>query len=132
MAQYINAKELFSEVVKSKELGQLTPRAVEMFQIMVREISRIFKYKLNEDREDCMAFAMEDILKYWNRFDPAKSNNAFAFFTQVTKNAFAKGWRRLYPIKASMKVSISKEHGVYNFAMIPPLLIFLAYLGSLC
>lgn len=114
MAQYVSNKELVQEIIRSKELEQLTPRALEMLQRMVKEISKVFKYKMEEDREDCQAFAMEDVIKYWNRFDPAKSNNAFAFFTQMIKNGFAKGWRRLYPVKASMKVSISKEYGVYN------------------
>ena len=114
MANYVSNKELFQQIVISKENEQLTPRALEMLQRMIKEISKVFKYKMEEDREDCQAFAMEDVIKYWNRFDPAKSNNAFAFFTQMIKNGFAKGWRRLYPIKASMKVSISKEYGVYN------------------
>jgi DNA-directed RNA polymerase specialized sigma subunit len=82
---------------------------------MIKEISKVFKYKMEEDKEDCQAFAMEDVIRYWNRFDPEKSNNAFAFYTQMIKNGFAKGWRRLYPIKSSQKISISKEYGVYNF-----------------
>lgn len=115
MAQYVSNKELLEEIIKSKEKGELTPRALEMLDRMIKEISKIFKYKLNEDREDCQAFAMEDVIKYWDRFDPSKSNNAFAFYTQMIKNGFAKGWRRLYPIKSSLKVSISKDGGVYNF-----------------
>lgn len=114
MANYVSNKELFNQIVISKEKGQLTPEALVMLQRMVKEISKKFKYKMEEDREDCQAFAIEDIIKYWDRFNPEKSNNAFAFFTQMIKNGNAKGWRRLYPIKSSMKVSISKEYGVYN------------------
>lgn len=111
----ISNKDLFEEINRSKELGALTPRALAMLDLMIKKISPKFKYKLEEDREDCQSFAMEDVIKYWNRFNPEKSNNAFAFFTQMIKHGYAKGWRRLYPIKASLKVSISKEHGVYNF-----------------
>lgn len=114
MANYVSNKELFNQIVISKEKGSLTPEALVMLQRMVKEISKKFKYKMEEDREDCQAFAIEDIIKYWDRFNPEKSNNAFAFFTQMIKNGNAKGWRRLYPIKSSMKVSISKEYGVYN------------------
>lgn len=114
MAQYVSGKELYEQIILSKQAGELTPRALKLLEIMIREISTIFKYRLEEDKQDCMAFAMEDVIKYWNRFDPEKSNNAFAFFTQMIKNGFAKGWRRLYPIKASLKISISKEYGVYN------------------
>lgn len=115
MAQYVNNKELYQEICKSKELQELTPKAVTMLVRMVNEISKIFKYKMEEDREDCQAFAMEDVIKYWNRFKPEKSTNAFAFYTQMIKNGYAKGWRKLYPIKSSLKVPISKEYGVYNF-----------------
>ena len=108
MANYVSNKELYLQIIKSKEKGQLTPEALKMLDRMVKEISKIFKYKMEEDKEDCQAFAMEDVIKYWNRFNPEKSTNAFAFYTQMIKNGFAKGWRRLYPIKYSMKVSISK------------------------
>jgi DNA-directed RNA polymerase specialized sigma subunit len=114
MAQYVNNKLLLEAIVKSKEQEKLTPEALVMLDRMVKEISKVFKYKMEEDREDCQAFAMEDVIKYWNRFNPEKSNNAFAFFTQMIKNGFAKGWRRLYPIKSSLKVSISQEYGIYN------------------
>ena len=115
MAQYVNSKQLFEAIVKSKEKGELTPQALNMLLMMIDKISNIFKYKMEEDREDCMAFAMEDVIRYWNRFNPEKSNNAFAFYTQMIKNGFAKGWRKLYPIKSSMKVSISDDgYGIYN------------------
>lgn len=115
MSQYINPKELYEQIVISKQNGELTPDALNMLNKMVKEISKVFKYKMEEDREDCQSFAMEDVIKYWDRFNPEKSNNAFAFYTQIIKNGYAKGWRRLYPIKSSLKISINKEHGVYNF-----------------
>jgi DNA-directed RNA polymerase specialized sigma subunit len=115
MANYVSNKELYLQIIASKEKGALTPEALKMLDRMIKEISKVFKYKMEEDKEDCQAFAMEDVIRYWNRFDPEKSNNAFAFYTQMIKNGFAKGWRRLYPIKSSQKISISKEYGVYNF-----------------
>lgn len=115
MAVYVKNKDLLAEIVKSKEKGELTPQALEMLMKMAREISKVFKYKYEEDREDCISYAVEDILKYWRNFDPAKSANAFAYYTQMIKNGSAKGWRILYPIKSSRKVSISTTDGVYNF-----------------
>lgn len=115
MAKYVSNKELLQEIIKSKEKGELTPRAIELLMRMAREISKVFKYKYEDDREDCISYAIEDILKYWKGFDPAKSSNAFAYYTQMCKNGSAKGWRALYPIKASKKVAISTDQGVYNF-----------------
>lgn len=115
MGNYVDNKRLYNEIIESKKQDKLTLDALMMLTSMIQGISKIFKYKIEEDREDCQAFAMEDVLKYWNRFDPEKSNNAFAFYTQMIKNAYAKGWKKLYPIKSSRKISISKDHGVYNF-----------------
>jgi len=103
------------EIIISKQQDELTPRALEMLMKMTREISKVFKYKYAEDREDCISYAIEDILKYWRNFDPTKSTNAFAYYTQMCKNGSAKGWRALYPIKDSKKVPISTEDGVHNF-----------------
>lgn len=115
VAKYVNNKELLVEIIKSKEQKQLTPEALKMLMMMTERISTVLKYKIEEDRQDCIAFALEDIIRYWDRFDPSKSSNPFAFYTQIIKNGLAKGWRRLYPIKSSMKVTISREGGVYNF-----------------
>ena len=112
---YVNNRDLFNAIVESKAKGELTPDAIKMLETMIKEISKIFKYKIEEDRQDCQAFAMEDIIKYWNRFDPAQTNNAFSYFTTMTKHGMSKGLRRLYPIKACLKVSISEDAGVYNF-----------------
>ena len=114
MAQYVSGKQLYLEIVKSKEKGELTPEALLLLERMVKEISKIFSYKVEEDKEDCQAFAMEDVIRYWNRFDPAKSTNAFAFYTQMIKHGFAKGWRKLYPVKSTFKVSLNGDKGIYN------------------
>lgn len=116
MARYVDSRELFAEIIKSKEQNKLTPRALELLMRMAREImSKVLKYKVDADREDCISFAIEDVLRYWDRFDPEKSTNAFAFYTTMIKNGSAKGWRRLHPIKSSHKISINQEGGVYNF-----------------
>lgn len=115
MANYVSNKQLLEAIITSKQRGEITPEAMNLLTRMIHGISKCFTYKYEEDREDCEAAAMEDVIKYWDRFNPEKSNNAFAFYTQMIKNGFAKGWRKLYPIKASLKVSISQEYGVYNF-----------------
>jgi len=115
MAKYVDNRELYREIISSKEKGALTPRAVELLWKMCKEISKVFKYKYEEDREDCVSYAMEDVIKYWKSFDPAKSTNPFAYYTQMIKHGSSKGWRVLHPIKDSKKVSISTDNGVYNF-----------------
>ena len=95
--EYVKNSELLIAVVESKQKGHLTTDTIYMFNLMINGISKKMSYKDTEDREDCMAFAMEDLCKYWNRFNPDKSNNPFAYFTQIAKNGFAKGWKKIHP-----------------------------------
>ena len=46
MAQYVNNRELLEAIVLSKEKGELTPAALKMLDRMVKEISKVFKYKM--------------------------------------------------------------------------------------
>lgn len=113
MAHYANADELRKEIALSKEKGELTRRATDILQLMAEGASKKLKYKHEEDRKDCIAFAMMDIVKYWKGYDPEKSKNVFAYYTQMIKNGFAKGWKKLYPNSILTKVSIDHDN-LYN------------------
>jgi len=96
MAAYLSNKELREEIIRCKEKDELTRVAIDMFYLMVGKFTWNFRYKYPEDRKDCEAEAIIDLYLYWRGYDPAKSQNAFAYYTQIIKNGFAKGWRRLY------------------------------------
>jgi hypothetical protein len=114
MANYVDPEEFRKEILLSKEKDELTRRAIEMFQLMAEGASRRLKYKDEEDRKDCIAFALMDVVKYWRSFNPEKSKYPFAYYTQMIKNGFAKGWRKLHPISATNKISLSNEN-LYSF-----------------
>jgi len=114
MANYVNPEELKKEILLSKERDELTPRAVEMFMLMANEASKKLKYKDEEDRKDCIAFALMDVVKYWRSYDPEKSKYPFAYYTQIIKNGFAKGWKKLHPLSSTSKVSLSTDN-FYSF-----------------
>ncbi len=97
-------------MIKSREGDYLTPKAVEMFQTMAREASKKLRYRDEEDRKDCIAFAMMDVVRYWRSYNPEKSKDPFSYFTQMIKNGFAKGWRKLHPLSAGEKVSLSHDN----------------------
>lgn len=92
---YVNNKEFLEEIMKSKEQGELTREAYEMMRsIAIRLISK-FTYPSEEDKEDCIQGALLDCWLFWDKFDPEKSQNPFAYFTQICKNGFAKTWNLL-------------------------------------
>lgn len=110
MANYVDPEELRKEVLLSKANDKLTPRALEMFILMATEASKKLKYKNEEDRKDVIAFALMDVIKYWRSFNPEKSKYPFAYYTQIIKNGFAKGWKKLHPIRDIDKLSLSNEN----------------------
>ena len=117
MANYVDKRELLTEIKISKEQNELTSRAVEMLLRMVKEGSRVFRYKNLMDKEDCMGRAFEDCWRYWRSFNPDHPKaNVFSYFTQIIKFGAAKGMNELHPeIKANIDlVPISESDGIYN------------------
>ena len=115
---YVTNKNLVPEIIKSQEQGELTKEAIKMLiSISERAIAKL-RYKDPEDRRDCLAFAQMDLFKYWDRFNPEKSNNAFAYYTQIAKKGYAKGWNKLHPKKYSGTIRMSgngeEGSGIYS------------------
>lgn len=110
---YVTNKTLVPEIIKSKEQGELTPEAIKMLIMLSERAIRKLQYKNPEDRRDCLAFAQMDLFKYWDRFNPEKSTNAFAYYTQIAKKGYAKGWNKLHPKKygGTIRMSGNGEEG---------------------
>lgn len=88
--EYVKNKELKRALLESKEKGRLTAETVKMFTLIVNGLSKTKSYRDIEDKEDCIAFGMEDLIKYWDRYNPDKSDNPFAFISQIAKNGMQK------------------------------------------
>ena len=115
MANYVSNKDLTAELIKSKEIGELTPEAIRMLMLMIKQINRPLRYKFPMDRDDCTSEAIYVVLRRWKRFDANHPNaNAFSYFTLMIKNGLAKGYIELHDIKTVNKVSINDQSGVYN------------------
>lgn len=111
MANYVDNNKLYEEVCLSLEKGELTRPALAMLCLIVERANTRLKYTDSMDREDCIAFAHMEVVKYWNRFNPKKSKNAFAYFTQMAKNGYAKGWDVLHPKRYKGTISMSGSNG---------------------
>jgi DNA-directed RNA polymerase specialized sigma subunit len=84
---------------------------------VLSDIAKVKSYKKSEDREDCIASGLEDLIKYWDRYNPEKSDNAFAFITQVAYNGIKKGWKKIYSAKSIKTISFSSitQEDDYNY-----------------
>jgi hypothetical protein len=95
---YINNKDFTEEIIKCKGTGELSPFAINCFMSLAnRAVDRLY-FRDYRDREDCIQSAILDCLKYWKSFDPTKAEipNAFAYFTQMCKNGYAKEWKKIH------------------------------------
>jgi DNA-directed RNA polymerase specialized sigma subunit len=118
---YLNNKDLHAAMKESKELGQLTPTAEKMLVLLAERTIRKMRYVNEDDRNDCLQFAMLDLLKYWKNFNPDYPN-AFAYFTEIAKRGYAKGWNKIHPKKYGGTISIdgvmssgdSDQNGIYT------------------
>lgn len=85
---YLNNKELLAEVKKSKKKGQMSDTLARMLQLLCSKYAKKGNFVNYSYNEDMQAYAMMMLVRTWNSFDPEKSNNPFAFFTQCVKNSF--------------------------------------------
>ena len=113
MAAYVKNRELREELIKSKEQDELTPEAIRMFMLIAERFGQRLVYADPEDGKDCMAFAIMDCYQYWRGYNPIYPN-AFAYITQIVKNGYGKGYRKIYgKFPMSKKVSIN-QNNIYS------------------
>lgn len=99
MAHYVNNKSLYTEMVKyrqryleSLENGEERPRIPEyvglcIFQIATRLATKPNFYNYSY-KDEMISDGIENCINYIHNFDPDKSNNPFAYFTQIIYYAF--------------------------------------------
>lgn len=98
---YIDNKEFLraltefkKEVDEAKGNGQERPQVPEYIGDCFIKIANHLAFKSNfinySFREDMILDAIENCLIYMDNFDPAKSSNPFAYFTQITYYAFVR------------------------------------------
>lgn len=116
---YLNNRDLYDQLVISKEQDFLTKEAEKMLILLAERTINKMRYVNEDDRMDCLQFAVLDLLKYWRNFNP-KYTNAFAYFTEIAKRGYAKGWNKIHPQKYKGTLSIDKsgnqdsQTGIYS------------------
>jgi hypothetical protein len=117
--EYLNNRDLYDQMVLSLEQNKLTPEAEKMLILLAERTINKLSYVNDDDRQDCLQFALLDLLKYWRNFNP-KFPNAFAYFTEIAKRGYAKGWNKIHPVKYKNTMSIDRinngdnDSGMFN------------------
>ena len=85
---YLNNRELLAAVHQSKVKGQMTDTLAKMLQLLCSKYAKKGNFVNYSYNDDMQSYAMLMLVRTWNSFNPEKSNNPFAFFTQCIKNSF--------------------------------------------
>ena len=96
---YVNNKEFLAAMVEYKKLvdkakkeGKKNPRVPDYVGECFLKIANHLSYRPNfinyTYRDDMISDGIENCLQYLNNFNPATSNNPFAYFTQIIYYAF--------------------------------------------
>ena len=99
MADYINNKEFYQMLVDYKEEcriaaqnGESVPRIPEnigrCFYMIATRLGTKWKFSGYTYREEMISDALENCVVAVHNFDPSKSKNPFAYFTQIIYYAF--------------------------------------------
>ena len=86
---YVDNKEMMKEVIYCKAIGKLSNKLLQMCMMIVKGVSKKFKYNDEEDRYDCEAYSYEIIIKNWRHFNEDVYDNPFSYYTELVKRAFA-------------------------------------------
>ncbi len=85
---YLSNKNLMEEIELSKATGQMTANLAGMLQLLTSRIARKGQFINYSYNEDMQAYALLLLVRTWKGFNPEKSNNPFAFYTQCIHNSF--------------------------------------------
>lgn len=127
---YVNNKELliaiteYRKIVKEAKKAKKPAPELSMyiglcFLKIAEHLSRKPNFMSYTFREDMIADGVENCVQYVNNFDPAKSKNPFAYFTQVIYFAFlrriAKEKKQLYiKYKATQQLGRSQQSEMHD------------------
>ena len=109
---YLNNKEFLSELEKyrgrvqrAKDAGQPKPRVNNYIGSCFLKIATHLSYRPNfinyMYKDDMICDGVENCIQYIDNFDPEKSKNPFAYFTQIVYYAFL---RRIAKEKRQMDI----------------------------
>ena len=109
---YVNNKELLealivyrAKVAEAKENGTTKPRISDYLGSCFLKIATHLSYKPNfvnyMFRDDMISDGIENCVQYIHNFDPEKSRNPFAYFTQIIHYAFL---RRIQKEKKQLEI----------------------------
>ena len=86
---YIDRAELLQDVIDSKAAGKgMNDRLAAKLTLLTTKYARSSNFSGYTYNDDMQGYAKMMLVKSWGSFNPEKSDNPFAFYTQCIKNSF--------------------------------------------
>lgn len=85
---YLSNKILLPLVIRDKKRGELSNELAEKFMMLADKYLGSPQFRYYTYKDDMQAYALMQLCTSWKGFNPDRSNNPFAFYTQCIKNSF--------------------------------------------
>lgn len=85
---YVTNAELLPAIAADKLAGKLSSKLAKMLYMIAERYSYSSSFGGYSFREDMVSFAVVNLCANWHKFDPAKSDNPFAFYTTAAYRSF--------------------------------------------
>jgi hypothetical protein len=87
---YVNNRDLITEIKLSKENNKLTDKLTKMIILLVDKYASSSRfYVTTHFKDDMKNFAIQTMVEKWSKFDCDRENpNPFSYYTSIIKNAF--------------------------------------------
>lgn len=92
---YLKNKDLYYEIVVSKAQGRLTKNAENMLILLGNKTIKKMRYDNNDLKLDCLQDGLLDMFTSWLSFNEEKSENSFAYFTEIFKRGITRGFNSI-------------------------------------
>ena len=111
--KYIKKEELLEELARYNETGVISQKLGQFFIAISTNFGKIRSFAGLSYIEDMIGDGILDCTEKVGKFDITKSDNAFAYFTQIVKNAF---YRRIMKEQnsANIKTGLITNMSMFN------------------
>ena len=85
---YVTNAQLLEAIAEDKKTGKLSNKLAKMLHMIAERYSYSPSFAGYSFREDMVSIAVVNLCANWYKFDPAKSDNPFAFYTTAAYRSF--------------------------------------------
>lgn len=96
---YIEPADFHREFNLCLKIGEPSTKLMIMFEKIARGMSRTFFSNNKIDTEAGISYAVCEAWRKWKAYDKNRSDNIFAFFTQIIKNDLKTYYKKLTKYK---------------------------------